>query len=109
MTYVNRYGQPCSQFRSKDFLQHTYKIEGMRQDYLEKGIEKICATSMFGDVIVEEDEEDDEPLEYMNPTFKLPNQARKDIQLYTPVNVQSSPDFEDIELKRSKYCESNDF
>lgn len=41
---------PCNQMSSKDFLKHNYMLEGMRQDYFDKEISKLCTQDMFSDL-----------------------------------------------------------
>jgi hypothetical protein len=56
MTYLGANGNPCNKFNAKEFLKQTYMLEGIREDYLEKEINKMCAKQMFGEVIIEEDD-----------------------------------------------------
>lgn len=56
MTYLDATNSsPCNTFKAKQFLEQTYLLEGIREDYLEKEIQKICAKQVFGEVIIEEE------------------------------------------------------
>jgi len=45
------YSAPCHTYKdAKDFLSQTYKLEGMRDEYIDKSIQRICAEQAFGSV-----------------------------------------------------------
>ena len=45
------YSAPCHTYKdAKDFLSQTYKLEGMRDEYIDKSIQRICAEEAFGSI-----------------------------------------------------------
>ena len=41
---------PCDKFNSRKFLEQTYMLENMREQWVYKEIQKACASDMFGEV-----------------------------------------------------------
>jgi len=78
-------------------------LEGIREDYLEKEINKICAKQMFGEVIIEEE------ITLNQNTSEL---STTEVVVYKPKqSVLQSPRRDAMSLKdgRGRFCANADF
>lgn len=63
---------PCEPHNPREFLETYYKIENLREDYLDKQIKTNCAQQMFG----QSNEENTKPVLYNHNAWTINNQGR---------------------------------